>query len=241
MSALFVSASSRSLRNAAPIVTAFPFSVGFWALAASLGVGKDMVTWGTGATVIARCQMNSGNVFVLATTGDAQVTGTVVANKWFYVVARFINATNARMSVLSLDGISGNCQCVISSTTSGMTTGSIGASCLTTATVFMDGLIAEFWQANNDIQPDGLALSESTLKRLAFMGPFSIPRVADSLVDYRSLRRAIGSEQDQFPDFFGNIRQKQVWVNNNGVIRGAHPPLAPGYPGPSSPQIARMF
>lgn len=107
-----------------------------------------------------------------------------------------------------------------------------------TFTAPYSGDIAEYWMTNTDIQPDAAQLQDATLRQLAYNGPFSVPRVAANLVDYRSLRASLGSNQDvQDGGLFDGPYGRQVWVNTNSAKLGPHPPLAPDYS--SSRSVAR--
>jgi len=97
-------------------------------------------------------------------------------------------------------------------------------------TFFLNGLIAEYWLTNTDIQPDGAQLDDNLLRQLAYGGPFSVPHIAKDLIEYRSFRKVIESDQDEAPgdEVYWGGAGRQVWTNTNGVRRGPHPPL-PGY------------
>lgn len=184
-----------------------------------------------GSLSTAIIQLNT-NTFVLRSSASDASAGTVVANTWFYIVGRVISDTNRQISVLSADGIISTASNAVSTSTTKARM-SIGADCSTAGANYADGGIAEWWITNTDIQPDGAALQNSTLRQLARGGPFSIPHVASAVVDYRSLRNALGSDQDEQPDYFSGAKGRQTWVNTGGVILGAHPPfLAPEYERP---------
>lgn len=234
MSAFFNSASSQRLFNAATPITTYPFTVGLWVRPTTTGTTKKM--WsnsdGAGSINFFEIQQNATGGFSASAAGFNAIAGTAVANTWFYIVARYISTVNRQLSVLSADGIIATGSDVSSANPPGIINMSLGASAATTGLAFFDGNIAEWWIANSDIQGDGAALQNSTLIQLARNGPFSIPHIASAVVDYRSLRYALGSDQDSQPDYVG--KKRQTWANVNGVIRAVHPPLAVGYMGPAS-------
>jgi hypothetical protein len=98
-----------------------------------------------------------------------------------------------------------------------------------------DAFISEFWYTNTDIQPDGAQLNDDLLRQLAYGGPFSVPHVAANLIEYRSFRKVIESDQDEAVGdgvYWGGAG-RQVWTNTNGVTRGPHPPLPGWYAKPN--------
>lgn len=95
----------------------------------------------------------------------------------------------------------------------------------------MQGQIAEIWYTNTDIQPDGAQLQNSTLRQLAFNGPFSLPHIAKDIVEYRSFRSRLDSRQDT-PEEVYHRGLRQTWTNTNGVTLGPHPPAVENQEGP---------
>lgn len=230
MSAFFASASSQRLLNTASPVTAYPISVGMWVMPTTAGALRTF--WSacetSGASWVT-VQQTVANAFTAGISGAGANAGTVVANTWFYLVCRFINATNRRIATLSADGIIAHGTNAVSNTPVAMANMSLGGFAATTGSTYLDGRVAEWWVTNTDIQADGLQLSDATLRQLARGGPFSLPYIAKDIVDYRSLYSALGSDQDREPDYVSGNKGRQTWVNTNGVIRAAHPPLASGY------------
>lgn len=235
MSAFFVSTSNQRLFNTAAPISAVPLSMGLWVRPTTINFQKDIwqLSDTSGLTGWALLQLNS-NVFDFQVSGTSDANaGTVVVNKWFYIVGRAPTTTNRFISVLSEDGIISTGSSAVTLTPTSVVSESLGANASNTISNAFDGNIAEFWLTNSDIQPDGAALQNSTLRQLARGGPFSIPHIAKDIVDYRSLRYALGSDQDAQPDYDLGNRGRQIWANINGVIRAAHPPLAVGYMGPT--------
>jgi hypothetical protein len=149
---------------------------------------------------------------------------TISANKWYYLVARFITGTNKTMSVLSYDGIVANGSNSTSDIPTSITRAAFGTRDISTRARFFDGIVSEFFITNVDIQGDGAALQTSTLGWLAFNGPFSIPHIAKNIVEYRSFRDGLDSTQDSLMDNYWGAFGRQTWVNNAAATVGISPP-----------------
>lgn len=246
MGAFFTAASSQYLSNAAaPIVsTLYPFSLGLWVNVNS--IGAEHVFWNVnsgGANNSATMSCTAANTWLLEATivSDVDITtGTVAAGKWFYVVGRYISATNRRISVLDPSGSASHAQSTTSTVLTTLVRMNIGAFQNTgAASTFFDGYLAEFWYANADIQPDGAQLQDATLRQLAYYGPFSIPSIGQNLLEYRSFYSSQGSETNKPEEVYSGGRDAQAWVNNAGVKIGLHPPLCSGYVRPTD--ISRLM
>jgi hypothetical protein len=87
---------------------------------------------------------------------------------------------------------------------------------------------AEFWYANDDVWPGGGAIDAAFLRYLAFNGPWSIPRLAAMVQEYRPLIQSLSSDVDRGGENWA-ARGVPSWQNINGVTLAPHPPLAPGY------------
>lgn len=237
MAVSFVSASSQYINNAAAPVTAIPFSVGFW-FKMPTG-GSDPTLWSLSDTAGDVNQfyifLNASNQIVigaLATTpAETATTTAITSDAWAYVVARFISATNRRISVRHASGVIDNAQNTTSKTPASIDAVTLGASGSLTKSNYIDGSIAEYWMANVDIHRGGGALPATYLHQLAFNGPFSVPFIERNLVDYRSFRQSITSDQDHGDDYFppANRPVRQVWTNVNSATLGPHPPLPGSY------------
>lgn len=94
------------------------------------------------------------------------------------------------------------------------------------------------WYTNTDIQADGEQLQDSTLRQLAFGGPFSLPHIARDIIAYRSFEDCLDSSQDR-PGSVYHRGARQVWTNTNGVTLGPHPPAAIWYDKPL-PELGPM-
>ena len=108
---------------------------------------------------------------------------------------------------------------------------------------FSDCRVGELWYTNTDIQPDGAQLDDNLLRQLAYGGPFSVPCCAKDIIEYRSFRKVIESNQDEAvgDEVYWGGAGRQVWTNTNGVTRGPHPPLPGWYRKPADSRIMVPF
>ncbi len=236
MSAQFVSASSHHLINSATPITGYPFTVGMWVRPRPTGTEG---LWSIGDTSAL------GNHFALQiTTTQWQIrvqdaggqntsagSNTVHANAWNYVIVRGISATNRRLDIIKADGTMDHTQGTTSKTPASVDTMAIGGRVNGFVGLFCNADIADFWYTDTDIQPDGGALQNSTLRQLAYGGPFSLPHIAKDIVEYRSFRSRLDSRAD-IPDEVYYRGTRPVWTNMNGVQLGPHPPAASLYQKP---------
>jgi len=229
MSAFFASASSQKLTNAAPLITAMPFSVGFWVYPTTTGTLRYF--WSLADTAAATnyhaIGQGSSNLWRLEQTDDATPisaeNGTVTANQWAYVVARFISATSRLMSVWQFNGSIANLANTTNDSPAGIDTMALGCLNHSAPANFFDGRIAEFWCTNTDIQANGGTMQAPLLHQLARGGPFSVPHIAKNIVEYRSFRKhpLVGDAEDIH---FG-ASGVQNWTNTGAVTTAPHPPL----------------
>lgn len=244
MAAQFLAASSQYLRNAAAPVTTYPFSVGMWVYPTTTGGVKTF--WGlsdTGAvSQYFELRQSAINEWEIASVQSASIGtgrgGAVTANQWAYVVARFLSATNRLMGILQFDGSVVNLSNGTSSTPTGIDTVTIGARFTSAGVVNpFSGMVGEYWLSNKDIQADGAALNSDTLRQLAYGGPFSIPHVAQNLIEYRALWTALDSTSDNAEEvYFGQLGGAQTWAAVASPALGQHPPLPYWYKKPGQNQ-----
>lgn len=222
MSAVFVGASSQSLQNAAPPVTAYPFTVGMWVYPQATGSQTIWSLGQSGAVNFWRLGIAAaGNAWAIAINGGSATGGAAVSNAWQFIVGRLIASGNQRMAALNADG----------STTHVALTSAIAVTSVNLMTLGIrvdaaqayTGRVAEFWIADVDIQPGGAQLQDALLRQLAYFGPFSVPHIANRVLDYRSLRSRLDSARD-VPDEIYHRSVRQVWTNSNAATRGPNPP-----------------
>lgn len=226
-----------------PLALAFPFTVGVWAKVTA--TGANQLIWGnvSSGTDFRALYFTATNIFRAedfdGTNDGLAEAGTVVANTWYFVLARFISAASRRIDVLPITGElaqGADTATVVASTNN--TNGVIGNS--PAAGLPMVGWIAEYWLLNQDIQNGGAATTLSTVQQLAYQGPFSINGLQDNIYEYHSFRSNINFPRLQ-EDFYGNIGgwkgvDSWPWVNNGACIIADHPPLPYSYIRPNQTQ-----
>lgn len=223
MAVVFASASTQYLQNSAPPAFAYPFTVAMWTLPGGLLANRTFWVWsdntttnnyfeigttGAGATLF-----NAQAGASLATTNTTGSTGQAI-----YIIARVISATEKRLaSMLSSTGVIGQANTATNVTPTGLNTMALGARIDSGgASRAWDGRISEFWWTSNDVGLGGGNLDASLIRRLAREGPFSVPHVADNLVEYRSFRNSLQAPGgDSRETYFGEFGS-QVWSSVNG-------------------------
>ena len=208
-------------------ITARPYTIGLWFYPTS--AAANMYIWaignsGTGNNQYAvRSVSAQWRLMIADANPDYADGGTLTVNKWHYIVARFISNGNARMHVLEYNGVITN---ILNSSGRNQATPNrmgLGHAVESSGGSSGQGMAAEFFYTNTDIQADGGVLSPSTLRQLAFRGPWSIPHIAKDIIEYHSLRKDYLN--DMVPVKFG----LRAWAQTGTVKVGQHPPLAAGY------------
>jgi hypothetical protein len=150
------------------------------------------------------------------------------AGKWHFHIARFMGPSEFRLATLDHTGvITQGIDLVHTVNPASVDRVSVGIRTGAAEQWAFDGLIGEFYWGDIDPQPGG-DLDEALVRYLAYNGPFSIPYIGYNLVDYKSLRNTLGSDQDRQGETFVGKYGPQTWVNNGATI-GAHPPLPGSY------------
>lgn len=216
------------LVNSTTPLTTVPITVGAWVRSTSANSSYKAV-WNLGvATNTDRFALyqSGGNkwmaLITAASTDDLTCeAGTVTANVWMFMVARFITSTNRRIGVLSNDGSTAHVQSTVSSAPAAADRISIGA--IPDGTEPFAGQIAEIWYTNTDIQVDNAQLQDSLLRQLAYGGPFSVPHVADDILEYRSFRKH--PFRNEVGEVYFGGKGAQIWAPTSTPTVGFHPPL----------------
>jgi hypothetical protein len=239
MAGRFASASSQYVKNASsPLVsTGYPFTMAVWvnlttlqgqtiACLAASGVDTQNLRIESGATgtFSVTAQVSAGST--LATT-----TGVAATGEWTFVVGRFISATNRWIDVLFAKGAPEHVQATTSRAPTSLDTIGIGGRISLTPALFLSGLVGEFWYTDTDIQPDGLALNDVTLRQLAYGGPFSMANIVKDIVEYRSLLKALTSNGDDPAEVYSR-GVPRVWTQSGVPTVGPHCPLPYSYKKP---------
>jgi hypothetical protein len=66
------------------------------------------------------------------------------------------------------------------------------------------------------------------LYQIAYRGPLAFPFIRNNLVEYMSLRSAMGTLEDRGDEYVYGARGSQVWTPVSSTL-GPHPPLPPTY------------
>lgn len=234
---------TQQLKNTSPAVTDYPITVGCWVRPAAAGnVFRSIWQLSKSADPSDRFALYqwTGSVWAalvtVASTDTACTGGTVTATSWHYVVARFISATNRRIDVLNANGSTAHAQDTTSVAPASQAELNIGAD--TNTQDPFSGLIAELWYANADIQVDGAALSDATLRGLAYGGPFSIPGIAANIMEYRSFRKQPNMDELGEVYYGGKV---QTWAPTGTPTIGFHAPLPYWYVKPGQNERVLMI
>lgn len=242
MGVLFVAASTQRIWKGtgagvgSTIYTAVPFTVAIWMR--SVSTGAERYAWlanqGASTSNYFAVGINAANAFIAQVNDGGQdeaAAGTVVANRWFFVVARFISATNRRISVLSEIGAISHAQNTTSLTPTGVDTEQISGD--NGFGSWWNGHIAEFWSVPADIQPGGAQLDNGLLFQLAYQGPFSVSTIGPQVFEYIDFQNSVypGTQ-----DTYWGSRGAQQWAQVNTPKNGLHPSLPYSYVKPSQTQ-----
>lgn len=240
MAAVFdASLSQRLVCGSTPLPdTGYPFTVGVWFMLAAAGTSTRVV-WAfadTSSTLnYIRIVMGTTELITLEasdsiTSASATIGTTIPAATWIFCLARLISSTSRRVHlhwggrVLSAANTSDRNPASLDTLT-------IGGMTHTSFILPWDGKVGEFWITNSDVQPEDAAISSAHMFQLAYGGPFSIPHLADHVIEYRSMR------ESPHADRMGEMLGRHAWSNVNGVSLGPHPPLPYWYKRPSPPII----
>lgn len=234
MGALFASASTQYVSNAAFPAITYPFTVGCWVNWTS-AVDGEVWSFSDTATLNNYYSMRprfASGIRIVARGGGTENIGEITtvptAGAWHYIICRFISATNRRISAIYPTGAALNAQTTTSRTATGIDMATVGA-LRTSGGVSSptDGTVAEWWYTATDIQADAAALGTELLFQLAYQGPFSIPHVAAAVVEYRGFREGIDSITDhEFDVYWGpGANGRTTWTQSASPIISHHPPL----------------
>jgi hypothetical protein len=168
------------------------------------------------------------------TTSGGTKTGNTISglatNTWYFVLGRFINPTGGGSRFSLLSGTTGAITHATNTNTSAspfgtLDTMTIGGRSGTATAAFFDGIIAEFWLANGDVQPDGTQTEDWFVRQLAWNGPFSCPHIIPKVVEYRSLRAALDATQSNTRELFTGPYGMLPWTQSNSPTISFHPSL----------------
>ena len=240
MSASFIATNSSYLAVASPLISTTPFTVGMWvnfsvedALNRTIFSLSDSGT----STNFLRLIMTEFERFAIGANaaGTEQIgtaSLTIIPAQWHFILGRFITAANRRLEILYSDGRVENIVNSVTVSPTGldnMTVGALSTSVGITIEGSWDGKISEFWYTNSDVRLVGTAIPKNELIKFAFDGPFGFPHIANKIIEYRSFRKTLVSDQDQGDDVYWGGFGRARWANNQ-VTLGPHVPTTPWYP-----------
>lgn len=242
MALRIASASNQRLITSTPFVTAYPITIGMWLLPDSLATNSTawLLRNSSNSAIFLRVGANATQWFIAAADGSSTTQtafGAATVGQWAFIFARWISATNRKMDVIEFSGSISHGTSATSRAITGIDGMAIGGS-PDSAALAWNGRIAEFWLTNTDIQGDGLQLQDDYLRRLAFGGPFAIPRIGPDLLEYRTFRKH--PTADEIGEVrYGRLGQR-LWANTNAADIGAHPPLPSSYESPTASKSILM-
>ena len=178
------------------VVTVYPFTVGIWYRDTAASSGIWRIYNSGNSNEFFRIETGNGTPSVAQGSGGLSNTAFVssvgAASQWQFVIARFIAANNVKGAQWNAEtGTIGHG----SATTFSVTPSGVNTTELGRASSVLNGQMQDYWLAPLDIQAGGAQLNNDLLLQLGRFGPFSVPYIAENIVDYRSLR------QDQNSDF----------------------------------------
>jgi hypothetical protein len=247
VSVSLVAGSSQYLQASSVGFTTLPLVVGAWVrlTAVANATRRLWAISNTASTDSRSLYMTNAEVLGIQTTGTATgscTTSTAIsAGVWNFVVGRFITNTNRRASVLHGNGLVEHAVNTTNSSQSGLNAEFIGARQISGAAAsdFWNGEVAELFICDADIYDAAADLPDSLVRQLAYGGPFSVPHVAASLFEYRSLRDSLADgcgAQDNY------LRQGvKFWTPTASPLLGVHPPLPHWYERPRAIVRPRIF
>lgn len=216
------------LLNSSPGVSIIPLTAAMWVRPKSTSAGGHSIFSRNIGAVDCHSVYRDTAQWGHYHGGTATLFGTVVANRWAFVVWRMIANNNSRVAVLDETGPIYHSQATDNVTSGTATTLSIGACYFSSAILNpIDADIEHFSLWDADIQMDGAQLDNSLLYQLAFRGPFSLPHLKKDLAEYRSLQTGVESGAREV-----YTRRDQVWTMVGSPTTGLSAPVLGGRRGP---------
>lgn len=241
MSGLFDGATSQ-LSAPVALATAIPFTVGMWSVPTSTNAGELCFITDVAKNNYFEMIQGGGNWGVGCTqAGVAAQTfgGTVNINTPYFLLWRFITATNRRLDIWDYNN---NAITSIQNTTSKtpVTPTQTGIGADSTGATFFAGNIQEFWLANIDVMKGGGVTDITLLYQLALHGPWSVPIVANAVQQYNPFIQTLGTGGMVQGENYSRGKPP-FWTNANTVLAPQFAPLSPNYLRPSDTILRGMF
>lgn len=194
---------------------------------------------------------SSGRIVAAAQSGVSSVAAFgspsgISANQWIFGLGRFISSTNRWVQGALFDSpdggavVSGQSSTTVAAPT-GMDSNYLAAQEISSGpTNFFGGLIAEIWWLNGDVYgaDPAASLNSAVVRELAQNGPFSIPSIANNLIEYRSLRSGGDSSWDRIRAIYCPFGESK-WIDIAGVSFNQVAPITPGWNPPLPMSFAR--
>lgn len=247
MGARFTAASNQVIANSATTLVGFPLVMGCWVLIINTTGSQALMNFGSSA--------NNTNFWFLGTqstpvfnfisdaAGTASNTTSAIApvvGNWYFVMGRSITATNRWIIVFDpttgrVDQAQNTASNIPTIVTPRMAIGGTAGSSLINPS---SDVVAEAWYMDADfLIASAASLPTELVRKLALEGPFSVPQIADDIVEYRALRsnvdNAVQADQYSYGENYSRIGAT-TWANPftaaNVPITDRHPPfLSPRY------------
>jgi hypothetical protein len=218
MSARFSNSGTTALQARSPPFSVLPFSIGCWFRPITTPGTMNLFAFANAAT---NCSIFTGTTAINFWNNSTSVAiGTIAANRWYYIIARWVTATSGKASILdefgAIQSASSAAGAAITATSwviGGNASGTGGDPGTASS---WDGDIQDFWITNTDVQPGGAALDAWLLRYVSQRGPFAVPSIAPYVIDYQALRSPVSALSEAQRDSFISKFGRPVWMPYNG-------------------------
>jgi hypothetical protein len=235
MSVTFTAASSQYLHNASPVIVTYPVTFTLWANPLSSGASvQSVLEYGNNSVGTSWMGLEKTTAWWLVSSvasTPVSATATLSVGRWDFLIARMISATNRRLTRVTSQGEVAHDQNTTSSNptldrlTLGAWNGGGGFSS------YSDLQVAELCIWDADIQPDGAQMENWFARKLAFEGPFAFPGLIRNLIEYRSFKSSILTDEPN-QAYFGR-RGRIAWTQSASAPQiGVGSPLMGSYKRP---------
>lgn len=222
------------LSQAKPYIQKFPFSMGMWVYPNNLSGANSVIFFlGVDSATYTKLYSNTTTLTLELANGGSPKKATIpnmfTLNQWTYLVLEYTNGTVPILfrAMTSSGVISSNSATPPGSNLGTNLTLTLGGESPIAGNNFT-GVIAEFWMSNSVIQPDGLALSMSTMRTLMERGPFAFPHIKQNLATYHSFRQSFPPNHDVMGEVYPGPKGREIWTSSSATV-GPHPPLTGDY------------
>lgn len=230
MAAVFDGSTSQ-LSTPTVLASVYPWSAAMWCVPTTTNSGELLFITDAGFSNFFFLNQGGANWGIGASAAGSVTTqfgGSVNPGTPYFILGRFISATNRRMDIWDYNNNTiTSIQDTVSKTPGTMTGTGIGND--SNGGTLFAGSISEFWLANIDVQPGGAVTDSAFLWYLAMNGgPWAVPRIAASIQQYKPLLQNFTAGPENY-----SRGVPPIWTNV-GVTLGAPIPLGPGYIRPNN-------